>query len=139
MAKKKTCKPLDLELLKKQRDILEKDLSKIKKQISKLLIPQYRAEYEKSYTDTYWKLQNGYGGDLNWDCFAHVIAVIDVWETYHGPTCKLVCDLIEERNDGVIMCRRGTKEYGPSIFTTKITKAAFEKKKVAILTKIQGI
>jgi hypothetical protein len=129
-----------LEQLRSERDRLDKNLTRIGNKIDKLATPIYRAEYEKEYVDTYWKCSAGYREKDDFYSFIHVKKIIDVFETRNGPTCNVVCDIFEDRRDGMIIIRTDNKEYHPNnICQIKITKAAYEKEKASIIKKLQGI
>jgi len=129
---------ITLSRLRNEKNALENILGGIVREISEVIIPVYRAEYEKKYVETFWKFQNSFSGGKHWYCFAHVYAVVGIRETRYGSTCDLVCNTIEERPDGMIIFRTGVR-YDPGIFSTKITKAEYEKKKADTLKILKGI
>jgi hypothetical protein len=128
-----------LEQLQADRGELRKQLAKIERKISRQLIPVARSEWEAQYRDTYWTYPVDYEKGKKWYGFAHIKSIDHVWEVRDGTNCRLVCDIIEEYPNGNFRFLLATKDYGPNLFKTKITKAVFQKKKAALLKKLDNL
>jgi hypothetical protein len=133
----------NLELLEKQRHVLEnqqdglsKKLSAVLGKISKLVEIKFLPEYKRRYVDTYWVRKNGYGKEETWLIYTHVRAVKELWDTgVNGINCVLVCDDFQCASDSQIIIGLGREEYFNAL-GKRISKSAYEKAKQALLEKL---
>jgi hypothetical protein len=128
----------ELELLKKQRRGLKKELSAVSDQISKLIETKYLSECTKRYVDTYWVKKSGRNDEDTWSIYTHVTAVKDIWDTEgNGINCYLACNTFRctNRNEIIILLEDG-ESCGN--LGKQITKSAYEKAKQELLDKLRS-
>jgi hypothetical protein len=127
-----------LEVLEKRRQGLQKELSTVKDQISKLVEIKFLPEYSKRYVDTYWVKRIVMNNEKTCLIYTHVKAIKEIWDTGgNGINCHLICDSFQRTYYGDYIFSPGSVEYFNSL-GEHTTKSVYEKAKQAMLKKLEN-